>query len=907
MMPRSNGQKRILSHPVTSNRLTKKTRRSSCNASSSRGGKRGKRDCEINWEKTVAGIPIKTSDQFVNFIHETMKLELSQSFFEQLQLHNVRKYMMEELNIEVKSLKDGLKQIRDVDIKTEMENKICRGHVFLHLYGQDGKLAQKPFGEIPLSLDSGSALDSRSFTVSFSKSGLWAFFMTFLNKKFSAIGGVPIQLDGCLRFGCSESNFPFKICVRRPPSMENNSSVHLKERGIEHRFGHVGVKFEISKAEDLLSLHSFLERSKWLPEGIWRACCLLLMDWRKQVDPPLTAIVPASSTTPIKETSRVILQAVRDRLKLVDFREKYFDGARKKEFLKLFEEEDGGDERTKSDIKAYCRFYVKTMKLHPKIDYDVEGCFNEGQREEEGEEEKEEEVKTQLKPPTALKHMSSALCGNENDAEGGCEDEDEKKGGGEKELPSSSSSSSSSSKRTHRPQSSPPQQQQRDQKRERQRRRSTRQSSGSSKMIKCKNMKFEDEGKKLVVSGFPLSAWELKHPSLGKVQHIKIEADLSGEEEFGCMETLLSKFYTVNSRNLKVLDLSSTKLSKMPPLIRCGKLEDLNLSFNNLTIINKERLPRSIVSLDVSENRLKSSKGLRINSKIKIRFFRNQQPASIEIKPSPLHGLGAFTTVDLPADTDLGVIKGDYTFPHLSGADSLHSFYVLRKKWARVEGQSPMLKVECGNLQDASWHRFINGCRKKKEKPLVNVRARLYKSKNRGRKEIHVFTTREIEAGTELVMEYVKDYWKQTKEDALGDVWEEMDFPETVNMDLFKKKKGESSQHILYDMDDNEPYGWRIFDLYQPSKRKNKENCWEGKLKQRNTGKPSSNGGYKVERFFKVGEDLCKETYFDNWILIKEKEGNKRQQQRNQGPGSSAIPNATSNLRDSPAERKPAE
>mmetsp|Transcript_27602 Transcript_27602/g.46755 ORF Transcript_27602/g.46755 Transcript_27602/m.46755 type:complete len:84 (-) Transcript_27602:308-559(-) len=32
-----------------------------------------------------------------------------------------------------------------------------------------------------------------------------------------------------------------------------------------------------------------------------------------------------------------------------------------------------------------------------------------------------------------------------------------------------------------------------------------------------------------------------------------------------------------------------------------------------------------------------------------------------------------------------------------------------------------------------------------------------------------------------------------------------------------------------------------------------------------------------------------------------------QQQQRNQGPGSSAIPNATSNLRDSPAERKPAE
>jgi len=251
---------------------------------------------------------------------------------------------------------------------------------------------------------------------------------------------------------------------------------------------------------------------------------------------------------------------------------------------------------------------------------------------------------------------------------------------------------------------------------------------------------------------------------------------------------------------LKTLVLSGNRLYSPPQnLRRCTSLVTLDLSHNQIYVIPKKSLPQLLENLDLRGNPITGLDGiagdLRRLKRVQIWNTDHQMSNSIIIKPSALSGWGAFARVDVPADSFLGLYLGE-TFP-VDTNDQLHvSAYKLN---------CGNYMIDAGNVQKASFARMINGARKPEEKTKVNCITREFHS------TVQIWSTRSIEEGEELILEYGVSYWSQSLKDALGDRFE-IERPGYV-----PNPSNLEGRTIVLNLGNDYPYGWRVFVSIKPN------------------------------------------------------------------------------------------
>ncbi len=115
-------------------------------------------------------------------------------------------------------------------------------------------------------------------------------------------------------------------------------------------------------------------------------------------------------------------------------------------------------------------------------------------------------------------------------------------------------------------------------------------------------------------------------------------------------------------------------------------------------------------------------------------------PIQLELKDSPIDGLGIFATIDIPAGTNLGKYEGKYMrhteFKPIYGNDITYCYFK-RRTWEYIVAKD-----------ERNWITYVND----------GVHNQSIKKVNVCLKDWCCFTTQPIKAGEEILLDYGRYY-----------------------------------------------------------------------------------------------------------------------------------------------------
>lgn len=121
----------------------------------------------------------------------------------------------------------------------------------------------------------------------------------------------------------------------------------------------------------------------------------------------------------------------------------------------------------------------------------------------------------------------------------------------------------------------------------------------------------------------------------------------------------------------------------------------------------------------------------------------------LQVRPSPIHGLGAFALTNIPRGTLIGPYKGKY----LTAAQRKN---VVNGAYMWKIHQN--LYVDAMNFVTNNPLRYVNGSKTKAQQALVNCEMRVLQDA-KGKKRIFYIITKDVPKDKEIIISYGNNYF----------------------------------------------------------------------------------------------------------------------------------------------------
>lgn len=124
----------------------------------------------------------------------------------------------------------------------------------------------------------------------------------------------------------------------------------------------------------------------------------------------------------------------------------------------------------------------------------------------------------------------------------------------------------------------------------------------------------------------------------------------------------------------------------------------------------------------------------------------------LEVKPSNVHGLGAFALTNIPPGTLIGPYKGKYMNANqrLGVTDGTYIWKINEDRF-----------VDAKNYLKNNPLRYINGSKTKQQQKLINCEMRNI-GKTPETEKVYYVTTKFVPKGSELIISYGNNYFPKT-------------------------------------------------------------------------------------------------------------------------------------------------